>query len=123
MYFLYLEGVGELAQNISEKDNIPLDNAKNDEDVIADLCEPGQSDAAADVSKPQTPDDNGGEPINAKTQTSSSEGKGRENISNNQENLGKTSSLVQLRKYQEKSSKSEWNRHIVRRSPLPNTRA
>jgi len=66
------------------------DKWKNDEDVIADLREPGQSDAAADVSKPQTPNDNGGEPINAKTQTSSSEGKGTENISEKQENEEKS---------------------------------
>ena len=58
---------------------------KDYEDVIADLREPDQSDAVADVSKPQTPDENGKEPINAETQTSSSGSKGTNNIPNNQE--------------------------------------
>ena len=59
---------------------------KENEDVIADLSEPSQSDAATDVSKPQTPDKNGKEPINADTQASSSEGKGTKNSANIQEN-------------------------------------
>jgi len=59
---------------------------KDYEDVIADLREPDQSDAAADASKPQTPDENGGEPINAEAQTSSSEGKDTKKINTNQEN-------------------------------------
>lgn len=74
------------------------------EDVIADLSEPDQSDAAADVSKPQTPGENGGETINAETQASSSEGKVTNNSSNNQEKsekssqIGKTSSPEQQHK-------------------------
>ena len=72
------------------------------EDVIADLSEPDQSDAAADVSKPQTPGENGGETINAETQASSSEGKDTNISANLQEKtekslqLGKTSSPEQI---------------------------
>lgn len=66
------------------------------EDVIADLSEPGQSDAATDVSKPQTPDKNGKESINAETQASSSMSKGTKNSANFQENLGKTSSAEEI---------------------------
>lgn len=49
-------------------------------DVIAELSEPAQSDAA-DASKPQAPNENGGESINAETQTSSSAGKDAKNVS------------------------------------------
>ena len=66
---------------------------KDYEDVIADLREPGQSDAAADVSKPQIPNENGRESINAETQASSSEGKDTNNSANLQEKTGKTSDL------------------------------
>lgn len=67
------------------------DKWKEYEDVIADLREPGQSDAAADVSKPQIPNENGREPINAETQASSSEGKDTNNSSNLQEKSEKSS--------------------------------
>jgi hypothetical protein len=55
--------------------------------VIADLSEPGQSDAAADASKPQVPNENGGELINAETQAPSSEGKDTKNIDTLEENI------------------------------------
>ena len=42
-----------------------------EEDVIAELSEPTQSDAGTDVSKPQNPQINGGEMINAESQSSS----------------------------------------------------
>lgn len=64
---------------------------KENEDVIADLSEPDQSDAVADVSKPQIPDKNGREPINAETQASSSEDKDTNNSANLQEKTEKSS--------------------------------
>ena len=64
---------------------------KENEDVIADLSEPDQSDAVADVSKPQIPDKNGREPINAETQASSSDGKDTNNLANLQEKTEKSS--------------------------------
>lgn len=73
---------------------------KNDEDVIAELSEPAQSDAASDASKPQAPDINGGEPINAEAQTSSSASKGTNNSSNGQEKAVK-SSIQGLEDYSE----------------------
>lgn len=59
---------------------------KDSEVVIADLSEPGQSDAAADASKPQIPDENGREPINTEAQVPSSAGKDTKNIDTIQEN-------------------------------------
>ena len=85
--------IEEYVAELSAKYNSP----EYEEDVIADLREPGQSDAVSDVSKPQAPNDNGREPINAKTQTSSSESEGTNNISNIQENLGKTSSAEEIK--------------------------
>ena len=63
---------------------------KENEDVIADLSEPGQSDAVTDVSKPQTSNENGRKPINAETQASSSDGKDIQNSSNDQEKTQKS---------------------------------
>ena len=79
---------------------------KDYEDVIADLREPGQSDAATDVSKPQTPNENGRKPINAETQASSSEGKDTNNSSNIQEKT-------------EKSSQEPQNSTSVKRTETP----
>lgn len=59
---------------------------ENIEEVIADLSEPSQPDAAADVSKPQAPYKNGGESINAETQDSSSGSKGTYNSLASKEN-------------------------------------
>ena len=64
---------------------------KDSEEVIADLSELGQSDAAADASKPQVPDENGGELINTEAQTSSSDGKDTKNSDTFQGNEGKSS--------------------------------
>ena len=67
------------------------DKWKESEEVIADLSEPSQSDAVSDASKPQAPNDNGREPINAETQNSSSEGKDTKNSDTFQGNEGKSS--------------------------------
>lgn len=64
---------------------------KESEEVIADLSEPDRSDAAADASKPQVPDENGGELINAEAQLPSSGGKVTKNNDTLQEKTEKSS--------------------------------
>ena len=82
-------------------DEVERRKRKDTEDVIAELSEPAQSDAATDASKPQVPDENGGELINAEAQVSSSVGKGKKNNDtlqiNGEENAGKNNGGV---KYQ-----------------------
>ncbi len=68
---------------------------KDSEEVIADLSEPDRSDAAADASKSQVPDKNGGELINAEAQTSSSESKDTKNNDSLQGNQEKSATESQ----------------------------
>ena len=77
-----LSGKKPRGQNISQEGS----EEGGVKSAIADLSEPGQSDAASDVSKPQTPNENGKEPINTETQLSSSEN----SALNNTTDTGKT---------------------------------
>lgn len=80
--------------NIDSAGYYRKDKWKKSEDVIADLSEPSQSDAAADASKPQDPDKNGEGLINAKAQPHSSGDKDSKSSSNMQENSEENSSDV-----------------------------